>query len=114
MQMSVVRDGLQGLDERLVTVEAIPCASVSMPLNVEAIGADPIEAGEGSVELFTEVFRESGSGALDEAIAGTVPFALDIDAVVERGGRNGRQEPRLQDLVDEPLAGGGDERLLDL
>ena len=92
MQMSVGLDGLQGLDEGLATVEAIPGAVMSMPLNIEAIGAGPIEADEGSVELFTEVFRESGSVALDKAIARTLPFALDIDAVVERGGGDGRQE----------------------
>jgi len=113
MQKSVVLDGLQGLGERLVPVEAMPCAVMSMPLNVEAVRADPIEADEGSVELLTEVFREAGSVALDEAIARTVPSAPDIDAVVERGGDDGRQEPRLQNLVDEPLAGGGNARLLD-
>ena len=112
--MSVDLDGLQGLDEGLATVEAIPSAIMSMPLNVEAIGAGPIDADEGSVKLLTEVFRESGSVALDKAIARTLPFALDIDAVVERGGGDGRQEPWLQDLVDEPLAGGGDARFLDL
>ena len=112
--MSVGLDGLQCLNERLTTVEAIPSAGMPMPLNVEAIRADPIQADEGSVEFFAEVFAESGSIALDEAITGTLPSAPDIDAVVERGGVDGGQELRLQDLVDEPLAGGGDARLLDL
>ena len=112
--MSVGLDGLQGLDEGLATVEAVPSAGMSMPLNVEAVGAGPIEADEGSVELFTEVFREAGSVALDKAIARTLPFALDIDAVVELGWGDGGQEAWLQDLVDEPLAGGGDARLLGL
>ena len=89
MEMSVVLDGLQGLGERQVSVEAIPGAGMSMPLNVEVIGAGPIEADKGSVELFAEVFREAGSIALDEAIARTLPFALDVDAVVERGGADG-------------------------
>ena len=114
MQMSVGLDSLQCLNEGLATVVAIPGAGMSMPLHVEAIRADPIEADEGSVEFFAEVFRESGSIALDEAIAGTLPSAPDIDAGVERGGVDGGQELRLQDLVDEPLAGGGDARLLGL
>lgn len=79
--MSVGLDCLQGLEEALGTVEAIPSASMAMPLNVEAIGAGPVEADEWCVELFTEVFRESGTVALDKAIAGALPFALDIDAV---------------------------------
>jgi hypothetical protein len=85
-----------------------------MPLDVEAVVTDPIEADEGGVELLAEVFRESGAIALDEAIAGALPLALDVDAVVELGWADGGQEPRLQDLVDEPLAGGGDARFLGL
>lgn len=112
--MPVGLDSLQGLDEGLAAVETKPGARVPIPLDVEAIVADPVEADEGGVELFAEVFRESGSVALDEAIAGSLPLALDIDTVVEHVGGYGRQEPRLQDLVDEPLASGGDTRLLSL
>lgn len=108
MQVSVGLDDLQGLGEGLAPVDAMPCVSMSMPLDVEAIGADPIKADEWSVELFAEVFRESGSVALDKAVAWALPFALDVDAVVERGGINGRQEAWLQYLVDEPLTRGGD------
>ena len=45
--MPVGLDGLQGLDEGLTSVEAMPVARMPMPLNVEVIGADPIEANEG-------------------------------------------------------------------
>ena len=45
------------------------------PLDVEASAADPVEAGERSVELFAEVLREAGSVALNEAIFGAVPLS---------------------------------------
>jgi hypothetical protein len=79
-----------------------------MPLDVEAVAADPIEARERSVELFAEVLRKPGAVALDEAIARALSFALDVDAVIEGGGPDGGQEPRFENLVDEPLTGGGD------
>jgi hypothetical protein len=114
MQKSVGLDGLQGLDKGLTTVEPVPSAGMSMPLNVEAIIAGPIEANERCVELFAEVFRESRSVALDKAIARTVPFAVDIDAIVEFCWGDGQQEPRLQDPVDELLAGRSNATLLSL
>ena len=63
--MSVGLDDLQGLYEGLTTVAAIPSTVMSMPLNVEAIGAGPIEADEGGVELFAKVFS-ARSGDLDQ------------------------------------------------
>ena len=64
-------------------MEAEPFSGVAMPLNVEAVGADPVEASEGRVELLAEIFREAGAVALDEAILGAMPFAEDIDGIVE-------------------------------
>jgi len=54
-----------------------------MPLEIEAIAADPIEAGEGRVKLFVQILRETGAVALNEAILGAVPLAEDIDGIVE-------------------------------
>jgi hypothetical protein len=31
-----------------------------VPLKVEAIAVDPVEAGEGRVELFAQILREAG------------------------------------------------------
>ena len=64
-------------------MEAEPLSGVTMPLDVEAVGADPVEASEGGVELLAESFREAGAVALDELILGAVPFAGDIDGIVE-------------------------------
>jgi len=64
-------------------MEAEPFSGVAMPLDVEAVGADPVEASEGRVELLAEIFREAGAVALDEAILGAMPFAEDIDGIVE-------------------------------
>src|SRR5882724_9876210 len=112
MQQTVGLDGLEGLGERQAAIEAEPGSGVPMPLDIEAVAADPVEAGERAVELFAQVLREAGAVALDEPVAVAVPFAEDVDGVVELGWSDGRQEPRLQDLVDEALAGGRDEGLL--
>ena len=70
-------------DESEAAMEAEPFSGVAMPLDVEAVGADPVEASEGRVELLAEIFREAGAVALDEAILGAMPFAEDIDGIVE-------------------------------
>ena len=49
-------------------MEAKPFAGVAMPLNIKAVGADPVEAGEERIELLAEIVPEAGAVALDEAI----------------------------------------------
>ena len=95
------------IDEIEAAMEAEPFSGVAMPLDVEAVGADPVEASEGRVELLAEIFREAGAVALDEAILGAMPFAEDIDGIVELRRPDGRQETRLQEFVDESFAGCG-------
>ncbi len=93
--MSVGLDGLEGLDEGLAAVEAIPSSVMSMPLNIEAVLAYPVQAGERRIEFFTQAVWLTGSIALDEPIAISMPFAEDIDWVVELSGKDGRQESRF-------------------
>ena len=88
-------------------MQAEPFAGVTVPLDVEPVAADPVEAGEGSIELFAEVFREAGPIALDESILGAVPLPADIDRVVELRRPNGGKEAGFQEFIDETLAGGG-------
>ena len=83
--MAVGFDGCDGFDERQAAIESQPLSGVAMPLDVEAVAADPVEAGEGRIELFAEIVREAGAVALDEAILSAAPFAEDIDGVVELG-----------------------------
>ena len=71
------------LDESEAAMEAEPFSGVAMPLDVEAVGANPVEASEGRVELLAEIFREAGAVALDESILGAMPFTGDIDGIVE-------------------------------
>ena len=54
-----------------------------MPLDIEAVAAYPVEASERSVEFFGQGLPLIGSIALDEPIAVSVPFAEDIDGIVE-------------------------------
>ena len=93
-------------------MQAEPFSGVTVPLDVEAITADPVEAGEGSVELFAEIFREAGAVALNEPIFGAVPLSLDIDGIVELRWPDRGQEAGLQEVVDELLAGGRHRRFI--
>jgi hypothetical protein len=52
-----------------------PFSGLAVPLEVEAIAAGPVEAGEGRVKLFAGILREAGAVALNEAIFGAVPLA---------------------------------------
>ena len=74
-----------------------------MPLDIEAVAAHPVQASERGVEFFAKGLRLAGSVTLDEPIAVSMPFAEDIDWVVELSGADCRQESRLQHLVDKPL-----------
>ena len=76
---------------------------MTVPLDVEVIAVDPVEAGERSVELFTEILREAGAVALNEAILGAVPLSQDIDRIVELCRPDSGQEARLQEVVDQLL-----------
>ena len=80
-------------------------SGVAVPLEVEAITADPVEAGEGRIKLFAEILRETGAIALNEAILGAVPLAEDVDGIVELRRPDGGQEAGLQEVVDQVLAG---------
>src|SRR5436189_2324392 len=93
-------------------MEAEPFSGVTVPLDVEAVTADPIGAGERGVELFAEILRETGAVALNEAILGAVPLAEDIDGIVELRRPDGGEEAGLQEVVDQVLAGGGHRRFL--
>ena len=91
-------------------MQAEPFSGVAVPLEVEAVAADPVEAGEGGVELFAEILREAGAVALNEAILGAVPLSQDIDGIVELRRPDSGQEAGLQEVVDQLLAGGGHRR----
>ena len=114
MEMTVGFDGLDGLVERQAAVEAPPLTRVAMPLKVEAVAADPVEASEGRVELFAKVVWEAGTVALNEAVLRAAPFAKDVDGVVELGRSDLGQEPRLHEVGDQTFTRCGDASLLDL
>src|ERR1700676_5632207 len=93
-------------------MQAEPFSGVAMPLEVEAVSADPVEAGEGRVKLCAEILREAGAVALNEAILGAVPLAEDIDRIVELRRPNGGQEAGLLALLDQVRAGSGHRPIL--
>ena len=98
--------------EREAAMEAKPFSGVTVPLDVEAIAADPIEASEWGVELFAEIPRKAGAVALNEPIFGAVPLSQDIDGVVELRRPDGGQEAGLQEVVDQLLTGGRHRRFV--
>ena len=55
-------------------MQAEPFSGVTVPLDFEAVAADPVEAGERGVELLAEILWKAGAVALNEAIFGAVPF----------------------------------------
>ena len=95
-------------------MEAEPFAGMPMPLKVEGAGADPVHTREWRIKLLAEVLGKAGPIALNEAIACSVPFAADVNRVVELGRPDDRQESRFQYLLDQSLTGGGDGGLLSL
>jgi len=82
-----------------------------MPLDIEAIAANPVQADEGTIELLTKVFGEAGTVTLDKAVSCAMPLAEDIDWIVEFGWTNHGQEAGLWELVDKALTGGRDGHL---
>ena len=46
-------------------MQAEPFSGVAVPLEVEVIAPDPVEAGEGRVELFAEILPGSRSGSAE-------------------------------------------------
>jgi hypothetical protein len=106
MEQSARSEGVDRFGEGEATIKAEPFSGVTVPLDVEAIAADPVEAGKRGVELFADILREAGAVALNEAIFGAVPFSQDIDGIVELRRPDRGQESRLQEVVDQLLAGG--------
>ena len=114
VQDPVGLERVDGLDERQTTVQAEPFFGMAMPLDVEAVAADPVEAGEWGIELLAEIVWEAGAVALDESILRAVPFAADIDRIVELCWSDYSQESRLQEFADQSLARCGDDGLFRL
>src|SRR6185437_7472506 len=48
--------------ESEAAIQAEPFSGVAVPLETEAVAADPVEASEGGVELLAEIFREARTG----------------------------------------------------
>ena len=110
MEQSVGPQRVNRVGEGEAAMQAEPFSGVAVPLEVKAIAADPVEAGEGRVKLFAEILREAGAVALNEAILGAVPLAEDIDGIVELRRPDGGEEAGLQEVVDQVLADGSHRR----
>jgi len=85
MWQTISYDRIHCFDKGQAAMEAEPFAGMPMPLKVEALAADPVETREWRVKLVAEVLGKAGPIALNEAIACSVPFAADVDRIVELG-----------------------------
>ena len=83
MEQSFGPECVNRFGEGKAAMQAEPFSGVAVPLEIEAIAADPIEAGEGRVKLIAQILLETGAVALNESILGTVPLAEDVDGIVE-------------------------------
>src|SRR5262249_2085033 len=83
MEQSVGFQRVNRFGEAKAATQAEPFSGVTMPLDVEATAADPVEASERGVELFAEILGKAGAVALNEPVFGAVPLSQDIDRVVE-------------------------------
>ena len=70
MQNAVGLECCEGLFEGGVAMEAKPFAGVAMPRKIKAVGAYPVETGEGRIELLAEMVRETSGST---PIPGTMP-----------------------------------------
>jgi hypothetical protein len=66
-----------------------------MPLDIEVIPANPVQADEWTVELLTKVVGESGAVTLDKAVSCAMPLAENIDWIVKFGWTDHGQEAGL-------------------
>jgi len=99
--------GFEGLDcfgERQAPMEAEPLPGVAMPLDIEGIASDPVEAGERRIELFAKIVWKARSITLDEAVFGAMPFPVNVDRIVEGRWPDRGKEARFQEHPDELLA----------
>ena len=110
MEQPVGREDVERFGAGEAAIQAEPFPGVAVPPEIEAVPADPVEPGEGGVELFAEILREAGAVALNEPILGAVPFAENIDGIVELRRLDGRQETGLEEVIDQVLASGGHRR----
>ena len=62
MQNAVGPEGFDGFFEGEAAMEAKPFAGVPMPLNIKAVEADPVEAGEGRIGLCTRTALDRFAG----------------------------------------------------
>jgi hypothetical protein len=75
MKQAIGLERVDRLGECKAAMQGEPFPGVAVPLEDEAVAADPVEAVERGVERFAEILWEARAVALDEAILSAVPLA---------------------------------------
>ena len=102
----------QCLGECNAAIDGPPSPGMAKVGKIEPVAAHIFEAGEGTVELGLQRILTIATEALNKTIFPAMPFAKDIDRIVEAGRADLGQESRLQYLLDESLTGFADRVLL--
>ncbi len=74
MQTSFGAEHCECLGESWAMMAAKPISGVATPLDVEAVGVDPVQTGEGRVKLLAGIFREAGAVTPPCARESSPPF----------------------------------------
>ncbi|MGB6636367.1 MAG: hypothetical protein WBF12_11930, partial [Bradyrhizobium sp.] len=112
IQDSVSFEDSKRFGKRHADMEAPPFARVPHPVDIETVRADAVDTGEGRIELFAAIVLHARPVTLEETISPRCPCALDIDYVIPLRWPDLRQETRFEEVANEGLASGDDDRLL--
>src|SRR5215470_14550515 len=89
-----------------------PFTRVAVIRQVEMVPPNVFEARERCIELRLVRLRIVGAEARDEPVFVSMPFAVNVDRIIELVAASLLDKSRLQHLVDEFLAGGRDREFL--
>src|SRR4051794_14601318 len=85
VQHPVTFEQMQRLGQRHTGIQTPPSAGVPHPVDVKAVRAHAVDAGEGCVELLACIVCHTRAVTLHKAVAAGSPGTMDVDDVVELG-----------------------------
>src|SRR3984957_3056007 len=111
VQDSVLFEDSLLLCKRHADMEAPPFARVPHPVDIETVRPHAVDASEGRMELVAAIVLHARSVTLHKPVSSRRPRAMDVDDVVPLRGPDLRQETWFEDVANDGLARGNDDRL---
>jgi hypothetical protein len=112
VQDSVGFEDSKRFGKRHADMEALPFARVPHPVDIETVRPHAVDASEGRIELVAAIVLHARSVTLHKPVSSRRPRAMDVDHVVPLCRPDLRQETWFEDVANEGLARGDDDRLL--